>query len=158
MAKLLHWFGVGCLACALLGVGTLLVSDARNAFQLTELHRHAGALCFILIGAAYIAVLLSFRRPFKTAAKGIALGIAFILWGCESFIPTGRGATAIDSIVIVIFVTDLSWTILQRLKVATAPGICKPAEPRHRSDADGKIIGTELANGLETLNTHEPMP
>jgi hypothetical protein len=120
MAKLLHWFGAVFLVLALLGIGTLLIFDTINQLQFTNIHRHAGAWSFMGIGFSYLCLLLGSPRPLKSMLKEIALGIAFFLWGCEQFLPPGPWATAVDTAVIVIFVTDLSLVIIERLKLKTS--------------------------------------
>jgi hypothetical protein len=95
---------------------TLLVSDALNALALTTLHRRAGALSFMLIGSSYVALQLSFRRPWGGKLKAILLGVAFLFWGSGQFLPPCPWATAMDAAVVVIFVVDLSLIIIESLK------------------------------------------
>lgn len=95
---------------------TLLVSDVCNALAPTTIHRRAGAFSLILIGASYIALQLSLRRPSGEKVKAILLGIAFLFWGSAQFLPPSPWATAMDSAVVVIFVVDLSLIIVESLK------------------------------------------
>jgi hypothetical protein len=39
-----------------------------------------------------------------------------VLWGGEQFLPPGTFVTAFDSVVITIFVADMAWVILGRLR------------------------------------------
>jgi hypothetical protein len=118
MAKLLHCFSAIFFFLALGGVVALLIFDLMNQLELTSMHRQAGAWSFILIGASYLSVLLSSRRPLKEIAKQMALGLAFLLWGCEQFVPAGPLATAMDTAVVLIFVVDLSLIIVGNLRSA----------------------------------------
>jgi len=43
--------------------------------------------------------------------KGILLGLAFVLWGVEQYLRSGSGITAIDSVVITIFLAGLALMI-----------------------------------------------
>lgn len=94
----------------------LLVSDAFNTLTPTDVHRRAGESSLILIGLSYVALQLSLRRPPAEKMKAIFLGIAFLLWGAGQLLPPSRFATATDTAVMVIFVADLSLTIIKHLK------------------------------------------
>jgi hypothetical protein len=116
MATLFRWLSTIFFVSALAAMLILLVSDACNALTLTMLHRRAGALSFILIGASYVALQLSSRRPWNEKLKAILLGIAFLFWGSVQFLSPGPWVTAMDSAVVVIFVVDLSLIIMESLR------------------------------------------
>ncbi|HEX4265600.1 MAG TPA: hypothetical protein VH597_14785 [Verrucomicrobiae bacterium] len=116
MTTLFRWLSTILFVSALLAMVTLLTSDAMNALSSTPLHRRAGALSFMLIGASYVALQLSLRRPRSEKVKAILLGIAFLFWGSGQFLPPSPWATAMDSAVVVIFVVDLSLIIIESLK------------------------------------------
>lgn len=48
--------------------------------------------------------------------KGVMLGVAFLLWGSEQFLSPSVWVTAMDSLIVLIFVVDLSLIIVDRLK------------------------------------------
>lgn len=116
MATLFRWLSTVLFISALLAMLTVLASDAVNALTLTALHRHAGALSFMLIGSSYVALQLSLRRPRIEKLKAILLGVAFLFWGSGQFLPPSPWATAMDAAVVVIFVVDLSLIIVESLK------------------------------------------
>src|SRR6267142_960556 len=116
MGKALRWVSAILFISALAALITLLASDALNQLRLTELHRQAGALSFMLIGASYVGLQLSSTRPVNETLKELLLGIAFLLWGAEQFLPPSRWVTVMDTLVVLIFVTDLSLIIFQRLR------------------------------------------
>src|SRR3954463_11912719 len=116
MTTLFRWLSTIFFAFALVAMLTLLVSDALNALNFTAIHRRAGALSFMLIGSSYVALQLSDPRPWNEKLKAILLGVAFLLWGSGQFIPSSPAATAMDSVVVVIFVVDLSLIIVESLK------------------------------------------
>lgn len=116
MTTLFRWLSTILFVSALVAMLTLLVSDALNALTLTSLHRRAGALSFMLIGSSYVALQLSFRRPWSERVKAILLGVAFMFWGSGQFLPPSLWATAMDTAVVVIFVVDLSLIIVESLK------------------------------------------
>jgi hypothetical protein len=96
---------------ALVSVGWLLLTDAWHRFQPTSGHRRAGTFALIFVGASFVCLQLSRRSARAERLKGVLLGMAFVLWGGEQFLPAGPVATAIDCAVIVIFVTDLGLII-----------------------------------------------
>src|SRR6266571_1239533 len=99
MAKLFRSLSVIFFVSALIGVATLLTSDGWYRLDLTILHQRAGSLSLIFVGLSYISLQLSARRGWDELIKGILLGVAFILWGGELFLPPGKLVTAMDSIV-----------------------------------------------------------
>ena len=116
MSTVLRRISAVLFIAALLAVTTLLVSDALNQLRFTAFHQTTGALAFILIGSSYIGVQLSSKRWPDKKLKDVLLGTAFVLWGSEQFLPPGAWVTVIDTLVVLIFVVDLSLHIAARLK------------------------------------------
>jgi hypothetical protein len=104
---------------ALTSVACLLASDIWFRFQPTPLHRHAGALALILIGSSFVCAQLGAARKRSDRLKGMLLGTAFALWGCEQYLPPGAVATAADSLVVTVFVVDLALVIFSGPSGAT---------------------------------------
>jgi peptidoglycan/LPS O-acetylase OafA/YrhL len=116
MKKIFRKLSLLLLISALAGLGALLICDAVNHLSLTFIHQRTGALCFMLVGASYISLLLSLGRPWREKFKEMLLGVGFLLWGCEQFLPSGPLVTVMDSMVVLIFVTDLSLVIVNHLR------------------------------------------
>jgi len=116
MITLLRWLSVIFFISALASLGILMGLDALDHLQAGLFHQQAGALSLMLIGASYISLQLSTKRHWNEVFKGVLLGIAFLLWGGEQFVPSGPLVTAMDSIVITIFVVDLSVIIVEHLR------------------------------------------
>jgi hypothetical protein len=95
----------------------LLVPDLWIGFQPSPRHQEAGALTLMLVGSSFICVQWSTGGRLIERLKGFLLGLAFVLWGGEQFLPPGPAVTAIDSGVIAIFVVDLGLVIAGRLEV-----------------------------------------
>jgi hypothetical protein len=104
------------LVSALTGMVVLLVFDVLNRLSLTSIHQRVGALSFMLIGASYISLQLSSVRHWKEKLKRVLLGVGFFLWGSEQFMPPGPLVTFMDSLVVIIFVSDLSLVIVDSLR------------------------------------------
>jgi hypothetical protein len=116
MTKLFRGFSVACCLSALAAIATLLVSDGIHWLKPSSVHQHAGAFSLILIGLSYVSLQLSAQRPSDEMLKGVLLGVAFLLWGCEQLLPPSTLVTAMDTAVVTIFVADLSLIILQHLR------------------------------------------
>jgi dipeptide/tripeptide permease len=105
---------------ALLALAWLLLPDLWSSFQPSLRHQQAGALALIFVGASFICLQASAAAHGKTTLKALLLGLAFVLWGGEQFLPPGPLVTALDSAVIAIFVVDLGLVIASQLE--TPPG------------------------------------
>jgi hypothetical protein len=116
MKKPLRGLSALLLFLALGVVVILLIFDALNCLRLTPLHQRTGALAFMFIGASYISLQLSGNQRWLERLKGILLGTGFFLWGCEQFLPPGPLVTFMDTLVVLIFVSDLGLLIIDRLK------------------------------------------
>jgi len=111
MKKLFRLLSGFLFLLALIALGFLGLSDLWLRFQATIGQQRAGALALIFVGASFICLQLSADLRRKEMGKGILLGLAFILWGGEQFLPPGAAVTAIDCAVITIFVVDLGLVI-----------------------------------------------
>ena len=116
MRKTFRQLSAALLIAALAGTLTLLAMDAANHLSLTFAHQRTGALSFMLVGASYISLLFSDSRPWREKMQGLLLAAGFLLWGGEQFMPPGPLTTAVDSLVVSIFVTDLGLVIVNKLK------------------------------------------
>jgi hypothetical protein len=116
MTKLFRGLSVACCLSALATIATLLVSDGIHRLKPTSVHQHVGAFSLILIGFSYVCLQLSAQRPRGEMLKGVLLGVAFLLWGCEQLLPPSNLVTAMDTAVVTIFVADLSLIIFQHLR------------------------------------------
>jgi hypothetical protein len=91
----------------------LLVSDVIT----TRLsHMPLSAAPLLLIGAAYLAFQVLIRAQFLDLFKALIVSCAFIFWGVDQLLPSGWFATTLGDIVIVLYVIDLGWMMMDRLK------------------------------------------
>ena len=104
------------LVSALAGMAVLLIFDVWNRLSLTPFHQRMGALSFMLIGASYICLQLGEDRRWLDKIKRMLLGLGFFLWGGEQFLSPGPLVTVMDSLVVIIFVSDLSLVIMDSLR------------------------------------------
>jgi hypothetical protein len=94
----------------------MLLPDIANGFEPSLRHQRAGAFALIFVGSSFICLQANLGACWMEVVKGLLLGLAFVLWGAEQFMPPGRGATVVDGLVIGIFVLDLGLVIWGRLE------------------------------------------
>jgi hypothetical protein len=97
---------------AVLATVALAGLDLWTGFANSRGHKWTGAMALILIGAAFIALQCWIRQARADRLKKAVLGAAFMLWGCEQFLPSSRVVSAVDTVVIAIFVIDMALIVL----------------------------------------------
>jgi hypothetical protein len=100
---------------SLIALALLLGADVWAPLRLAAAAWRPGALALMLAGAAFVGVQLGTSAQTGIALKDLLLGLAFVLWGAEQYLPAGWAVTAIDAAVITIFVVDLGVVIRRRL-------------------------------------------
>lgn len=103
-------------AAALAAVGAMALTDLEHHLAPNVAHTQCGSAALILIGASYICLQLSMRRQRVEMLQGLLLGAAFVLWGGEQLLPPSRLVTIMDTLVVTIFVLDLSLIIWEHLQ------------------------------------------
>lgn len=112
-----RWLTTLFFGLALVGIAALLLSDSWHRLRPSALHPRMAALPLILIGLAYACLQFSARRSRRELAQGLALGTAFLLWGIEQLLPPSPWVTLMDCLVVTIFVVDLSFIIVEHLRL-----------------------------------------
>ena len=91
----------------------LLVSDV---FPTNLPHAPVSAAPLLLIGAAYLGFQGLVRPGLLDLGRALIVSSAFILWGIDQLLPAGWLATTLGDIVIVLYIVDLGWLMLDRLR------------------------------------------
>jgi hypothetical protein len=91
----------------------VLISDI---FLSTLPHAPISAAPLLLIGAAYLSFQAFIRPKPLDLFKALIVSSAFILWGIDQLLAAGWLATTIGDIVITLYVIDLGWIMIDRLK------------------------------------------
>jgi len=113
MYKILYPFTWTIVVLALITGTFLLVSDL---FPVHLSHMPLSAAPLLLIGAAYLAFQVLIRAQPLDLFKALIVSSAFILWGLDQLLPSGWFATTLGDVVIVLYVIDLGWMMMDRLK------------------------------------------
>jgi len=116
MNRLLRMLSGALAGAALAALVGLCAADGVQGFRFSAEHRHYGALALMLIGGSYVALQLGEKRTLSERLKGVALGVAFLMWGLEQLLPPSRIVTVMDFLVIAIFVVDLNLIIFSQLR------------------------------------------
>jgi hypothetical protein len=84
------------------------------------------AIPLILIGLAFASFQFSSPRTLGQMLLGLAVAAAFVLWGIEQFMPNQNIVSAIDDVVVFLFVLDLGIVICGSLREQNRK---KPLQP-----------------------------
>lgn len=110
---LLYLFTWATVVAALVASILLLVSDV---FSTILPHAPVSAAPLLLIGATSLGFQVLIRPKPLDLFKALIASSAFILWGIDQLLPLGWFATTLGDVVIVLYVIDLGWMMVDRLK------------------------------------------
>jgi hypothetical protein len=111
--KLLYLFTWIVVVLALLAGITLLTSDL---FFTVFPHAPVSAAPLLFVGAAYLVFQTLIRPKPLDLFKALIVSSAFMLWGVDQLLPSGRVAMTLGDVVITLYVIDLAWLMIERLK------------------------------------------
>ena len=111
--KLLYLFTWVIVVLALVAGVALLTSDV---FLTILPHAPVSAAPLLFIGAAYLGFQVLLRPKPLDLFKALIVSSAFILWGVDQLFPLGRVATTLGDVVITLYVIELGWVMIDRLK------------------------------------------
>lgn len=116
LQRVLYLFIGLVVVLALASATFLLIFDASLPFLQPLEHAPVSAAPLLLIGLASLCFQLMIRPKLLDLLKAFIVSAAFILWGIYQLLPPGRFATTLGDVVIVLFVIDLGWMMVGRLK------------------------------------------
>lgn len=94
------------------GVVLLLCDLFLTAFP----HAPISAAPLLFIGVAYLGFQMIIRPTPLDLFKALIVSSAFLLWGVDQLLPASWLATTLGDVVITLYVVDLGWIMLDRLK------------------------------------------
>jgi len=145
LSQFLHPF-TWCIIIFALITGTfLLISDAFTAWQLP--HMPISAAPLLLIGSAYLIFQVLIHPKPLELFKALIVSSAFILWGIDQLLPTGWFATTLGDIVIVLYVIDLGWMMIDRLREQQSRRLPQSEKLLH----DNKVSSSPLNKSIPLL-------
>lgn len=111
--KLLYLFIWVIIVLALV-VGAILLT--RDVSSTILPHAPISAAPLLLIGVAYLGFQVLFRPKPLDLFKALIVSSAFILWGIDQLLPLGWVATTLGDVVITLYILDLGWMMIDRLR------------------------------------------
>ena len=99
----------------------LLVNDLSWPIFTPFAHAPISAAPLLLIGLAALGFQFVVRPNFLDLFKACIVSAAFLLWGIDQLLPAGWLATTLGDVVIVLYVIDLGWMMIDRLKQQVWP-------------------------------------
>jgi hypothetical protein len=133
---------------ALLGCVLLLVFDLFQPFLHFLTHAPVSAAPLLLIGLASLSFQLVIRPKLLYFLKSLIVSSAFILWGVDQLLPAGRIATMLGDVVIMLYIVDLSWMMIEHL---THQGWLKQTP---QEDTTRPVQASQLCSDCERLKEH----
>ena len=79
-------------------------------------HASLSAAPLLLIGVAYLGFQALTRPKLFVFCKALIVSCAFLLWGIDQLLVPGWFATTLGDVVITLYVLDLGWMVIHRLK------------------------------------------
>ncbi len=121
--SLLHLFTWMLIVLALVTGILLLGNDiVPQSLQILP-HAPLSASPLLLIGAASAGFLILTRPKPLDLFKALLVSLAFILWGIDQLLPASWLATILGDTVITLYVVDLGWMMVDRLRSAKSQGL-----------------------------------
>jgi hypothetical protein len=109
------------LVLAVSSAFVVLALDCLHPFApFLESWRLKSAFPLLFVGISYACLQFTSPRSWKEFALGLSVGIAFMLWGAEQFVPFPAVRAWIDDGVMFLFVLDLSIVIRRHLVASRA--------------------------------------
>lgn len=99
----------------------LLVFDTSQSLLLRLVHAPLSAIPLLFIGLASLCFQVVTRPKLLDLFKAFIVSSAFILWGIDQLLPVGWYATTLGDVVIVLYVIDLGWVMIDRLRQQSWP-------------------------------------
>jgi hypothetical protein len=116
----------------------LLVKDlGKGAFLRLPRGVISGAP-LLLVGVAFLTIQLVIRPQWKELLKNALLAATFILWGIVQLMPQNGWSLKLGNLVVVLFVLDLAWTILQSVRLTQQSKVPKVCPDNLRAEASVK--------------------
>jgi hypothetical protein len=76
----------------------------------------------LLIGAASLGFQVLTRPKLLDLFKALLVSMAFILWGIDQLLPASWFTTTVGDVVITLYVIDLGWVMIDRLRSGKSKG------------------------------------
>jgi hypothetical protein len=133
--------GIGIVIVLAFSSGVVLLANDVPWLPFTPLaHAPVSAVPLLLIGLAALGFQFVIRPSLLDLFKAMIVSLAFLLWGIDQLLPAGWLATTVGDLVIVLYVIDLGWMMVDRLK--------QQGQSRHASQ-DTAVLSSLVPDPLD---------
>ena len=114
--KIISWLAAGLAILALAFTIGLLTSVTIGGFPWRVPPAAVSALPLLAVGLAFLLAQAMIRPGRAELLKNMLIVAAFLLWGVVQLIEHNPLSKSLGDVVIALYVVELAWTILARLK------------------------------------------
>jgi hypothetical protein len=116
MKKIVLRLALGLVLLALVSSTVLLASDSNIGAVLRRWAAAISAVPLLAVGLSFLAVQVMIRPRWAELLKNVLLAATFLLWGIVQLMKQNLVSKRLGDLVIVLYVAELAWTILVRVK------------------------------------------
>ena len=116
MNTILSRLSMGLVVVAVVSSMVLLASDSNVLGGLSRWAAVISAVPLLAVGLSFLIVQSAIRPRWAELLKNVLLAATFLLWGVVQLMTQARLSKRLGNLVIALYVTELAWTILARLK------------------------------------------
>jgi hypothetical protein len=116
MNKILRHLSIGLVVVAVVSSVVLLASDSNMLGGLDRWAAPISAAPLLAVGLAFLIFQPTIRPGWAELLKNALLAATFLLWGTVQLMPPTMVSRRLGNLVIALYVIELAWTILARLK------------------------------------------
>ena len=117
MNKILRWLAIALVGLAVASSIGLLVRDARIGVVRGLSAAVISAVPLLAVGLSFLVVQAMVRPRWTELLKNLLLAATFLLWGVVQLMTQSVLSQRLGDAVVALYVVDLAWTILARVKV-----------------------------------------
>jgi len=116
MNKIVRYLAMGLVVVAVVSSIVLLASDSNLLGSLSRWAAAVSAVPLLAVGLSFLIVQPMIRPGRTELLKNLLLAATFLLWGAVQLMTQNALSKTLGNLVIALYVIELAWTILARLK------------------------------------------
>ncbi len=117
MKQTLLYLGRTLILLAVISSVVLLASDSRILEVPGRRAAVISALPLLAVGFSFLILQPILRPKWAELFKNLLLAATFVLWGAVQLMTRSLASKTLGDLVIALYVTDVAWTILARVRV-----------------------------------------
>jgi hypothetical protein len=116
MNKMLRWLAIALVGLAVTSsVGLLFRGPSMEVRGLTA--AAISAVPLLAVGLSFLVIQAMARPGWTELLKNLLLAATFLLWGVVQLMTQSALSKRLGDVVVALYVVDLAWTILAKVKV-----------------------------------------